>query len=227
MLRWGYLSALGADAASHSNKLIFESSGSSLQVCAHAAAGLLVRASCAFVPAGDVQREHDVSRLCVHVIKGDSLWGSAGGRPGDTQAHVTVFQRDGVISFKTTSRVVRGQAAPDWQLVSVIDIADEDPLDCCISLQVKKLPPFNLGFRRTICAYYAPLRSLLSQARSSARGSARIPPNEVPFARLVSGAWLVHRYVDVWNGTGCETLIRCAACQLLTYGLLSIPTCSL
>lgn len=111
-----------------------------------------------------------MARLAVHVIKGDSLFsGSAGGRPADTQAHVTVFQRDGVVSFKTTSRIARGEMVPDWSLVSVIDIADEDPLDCCISLQVKRLPPFNLGFRRTLCAYYAPLRSLLSLARRSAR----------------------------------------------------------
>ena len=179
LLHPGHVSAPGADAANLRNKLIFESRGLYLQHCAHSSPGLLTNASFILCHAGDVQREHDVSRLCVHVIKGDSLWGSAGGRPGDTQAHVTVFQRDGVISFKTTSRIARGQVVPDWQLVSVIDIADEDPLDCCISLQVKRLPPFNLGFRRTVCAYYAPLRSLHSQARSSARGSARIPAHEV------------------------------------------------
>jgi hypothetical protein len=120
-----------------------------------------------------------VARLTVHVLKADSLWNDHR-RPADTEAHVTVFQRDGVISFKTTSRIARGEVVPEWQLVSVIDIADEDPLDCCISLQVKRLPPLNLGFRRTLCAYYAPLRSLLSQARSSSSSNARILSSQVP-----------------------------------------------
>lgn len=160
----------------------FESGGHTVRHCAHPAPERLANTSFAVQYTGEVQRDHDVARLAVHVIKGDSLWGSVGGRPADTQAHVTIFQRDGVVSFKTTSRVARGEVVPDWQLVSVIDIADEDPLDCCISLQVKRLPPFNLGFRRTLCAYYAPLRSLLSQARSSARS--RTQHNQVATPHL-------------------------------------------
>jgi hypothetical protein len=115
--------------------------------------------------AEEVTREHEVARLAVHVIKGDRLW--PGGRQADTQAHVTVFQRDGSVAFKTRSRSARAEEAPEWSLISVIDLLDEEPLDCCISLQVKMLPPFSLGFRKTICAYYAPLRSLLNSAHAS------------------------------------------------------------
>eukprot|EP00892_Ulva_mutabilis_P004410 jgi/Ulvmu1/2340/UM013_0188.1 len=108
--------------------------------------------------------EREITRLALHVIRGENLWTTAG-YVADTQVVISIIKSDGSVVFKTTSRVVRAESSPEWQLSSVMDLPYAQPLDSTIHIEVVKVPQLKIGFRRSMCVYSSDISNLLDQAK--------------------------------------------------------------
>lgn len=117
-----------------------------------------------FVDAGNGCPQREITRLALHVIRGENLWTTAG-HVADTQVIVSLLKDDATVAFKTSSKVVRAESSPEWQLTSVVDLPHPKPLRCTVQIEVVKVPPLKIGFRRSMCSFSSDLPSLLDQAR--------------------------------------------------------------
>ena len=117
----------------------------------------------------------EITRLALHVIRGENLWTTAG-HVADTQVAISLIKPDGSIAFKTVSRVVRAESSPEWQLSSVMDLPYPQPLNCTVHIEVVKIPPLKIGFRRSMCVYSSDLPNLLDQAKLMPHTASEVCP---------------------------------------------------
>lgn len=78
---------------------------------------------------------------------------------------ISLIKEDATVAFKTSSRVVRAESSPEWQLSSVMDLPHPQPLTCTVQIEVVKVPPLKIGFRRSMCVFSSNLSNLLDQAK--------------------------------------------------------------